>query len=150
MGANQAIESAAALANELQTLNQVDEGWTMANVTVALEKYTQTRRDRVALVVSKAGAICRAQLCCPGHDQLVKALPSLSFADWMTQSLLSFRGASRIQSLPMTERGKYHEERLKSFFDKWDKACSMAEGTKKPQLSDETFWEMFECGGWKD
>ncbi|RJE23607.1 hypothetical protein PHISCL_04063 [Aspergillus sclerotialis] len=149
MGANQAIESAAALANELQKLGQVNEGWTTATIATALEKYTQARRDRVATVVSKAGAICRAQLCCPGHDQLVKALPKLSFADWMTQSLFSFRGASRIESLPMTERGKYYEERLKSFFDKWDKACGMVEGIEKPQLTDETFWEMFECGEWK-
>lgn len=152
MGANQAMESAAALANELLELNdgQGDDGWTASNITIALEKYTQVRCNRVGIVISKAGAICRAQMLCPGHDHLVKALPKLGFADWMTQAFFSFRGASLIESLPLTERGKYYNDRLKLFFDNWDDACIQAEedGTM-PRMSDEKFWKMFQCSEWK-
>lgn len=120
MGANQAIESVATLANELQRINRLVGGWTVANITGAFERYSHVRRDRVSTIISRAGTICRAQLCCPGHDQMVKAITGLKFADWMAQGLSSFRGASVVESLPLTERGKYYVERLKGFFDHFD------------------------------
>ena len=125
MGANQAMESAAALANELQRINRLGGGWTMANITKAFERYTNVRRDRVAAIISRAGMICRAQLCCPGHEQTVKAITKLQFADWMAQGLAGFRGASVVESLPLTERGKYYDERVKAFFDHFDQVSEV-------------------------
>lgn len=115
------MESAAALANELQRINRADRRWEMANITAALERYTHARHDRVAAVIKRAGDICRAQLCRSGYGQMVEALPKLRCVDWMVQSLGSLRGACVIESLPLTERGKYFELEMSGIFDELDK-----------------------------
>jgi hypothetical protein len=142
MGANQAIESAAALSNELVRIQE----WELGGITGALERYTQVRRARAAAATNMAGMICRAQLRCHGYDRIFSSIPGLKFADWMIRALAGFRGAAAVESLPQTKRGEYFDEKVGGFFERLEHRHGQVEGGKLPGLSNEEFLDIFDWG----
>lgn len=64
MGANQALESAVVLVNELQGVLAASSDKTLHRdgLRSALERFEEQRRGRTGEVIQKAGIICRAQL----------------------------------------------------------------------------------------
>ena len=142
MGANQAMESAASLANELL---RTDE-WTTQNIMTAMERYTCGRRGRATGAMKKAAIICRAQLCCPGYENAVKDISRLKFADWMVRGLVSLRGAAVVESLPLTEQGRYYEENVEKIFKRLGHHIGQAEKVEISGLSNEELLELF---GWR-
>ncbi|RMJ29052.1 hypothetical protein PHISP_00132 [Aspergillus sp. HF37] len=147
MGANQAIESAAALSNELLRIHQ----WELGGITGAIERYTQVRRGRAAAATNMAGMICRAQLCCTGYDHISSSIPRLKFADWMVRALVGFRGAAMVESLPRTKRGQYFDEKMGRFFERLEHRHGQVEGGKMPGLSNEEFLDIFDWAvDWKN
>lgn len=140
MGANQAIESAAALSNELLRIHQ----WDMCGITAAVERYTQVRRARAAAATNMAGMICRAQLCCHGYDRISSSIPRLKFADWMIRALAGFREAAAAESLPQTKRGEYFDEKVGGFFERLEHRHGQVKGGKLPGVSNEEFLDIFD------
>lgn len=129
MGANQALESGTSLANDLLGTDQ----WTMDNIMAAMERYTQARRGRAAGAIKKAVLSFRAQLCCPGYEDTVEAMPRRKFAVWIIRALIGLREAPVLESLPLTERGQYYGDKVGKFFERLgqaEKAKSLDRATR--------------------
>ncbi len=97
MGANQAIEGAATLANELGPVllgSHPSSQHRAEELRLSLSRYTSKRQPRSEQIFQRAGIVCRAQLCHGSPAAAVlKELPTLTDGDWLFRGFMSFAGA---------------------------------------------------------
>lgn len=105
MGANQALESAAAFVNVLRPLlqrnlrNSPMQGITQLEIDACLKEYSDRRRERVLAVLNKSSIGCQAQLKIgPVSEKLWHDLPTMTNADLLNSTLKSFSEAEVLEN----------------------------------------------------
>jgi FAD dependent monooxygenase len=119
-GGNQAMESVAVLLNELEKARS--KGRIQADLLEqALSRYSEQRKPRASKIQKMAGMICRTQMM-PNGDATSAAfqeLPRLTDADWLFRGFMGFVGAPSLNGIPLTKKGKFFDEALSSFEQKF-------------------------------
>ncbi|KAM0545989.1 hypothetical protein ACHAPJ_011101 [Fusarium lateritium] len=121
MGANQAMESAVALVNELREalVSPSSTTWDRDALVAALAQYTERRKSRTTQVKQKAGTVCRAQLCHSGPaEAILKELPTLTDGDWLFRGFMGFADAPVLDDIPLTIRGLKYQEAVDAIRNK--------------------------------
>lgn len=123
MGANQAIESSALLANELhKVLRESPRGWSSLSrdsLKAALYRYSQCRQPRTRDVIQKAGMACRAQLCHGGPAAaILRELPSLTDGDWLLRGIMGLADAPVVHGIELSARGYFYDEAVEKVREK--------------------------------
>jgi FAD dependent monooxygenase len=117
MGANQAMESAVVLVNELRGVlaSSSDNSFQPDILRGALARYTEERKGRTTQVQQKAAMICRAQLCHSGPAEAIrKELPALTDGDWLFRGFMGLADAPVLDDVPLTSRGLMFQQAVKS------------------------------------
>lgn len=117
MGANQAMESAVVLVNELQAVlaSSSDNSFHYDTLRAALSRFTEQRKGRTTQVQQKAAMVCRAQLCHSGPaEAILKELPILTDGDWLFRGFMSLAGAPVLQDIPLTSRGLRYQQAVET------------------------------------
>lgn len=123
MGGNQAIESAAVLANELsKALDDSSKSFTATNLKNALLNFSQQRKARSTEMMQRAGIVCRAQLCHGGPALAIReSLADLSDGDWLLRGFASFAAAPVLQKVPLTVRGLEYNKAVEEWKERMSK-----------------------------
>lgn len=122
MGANQAIESATVLLNELRGVWDKSEEEILPSKVfqAAFERYAERRKPRTGMIVQKAGITCRAQL---GHDGSAAAvrqeLPSLTDGDWLFRGFMGFSDSPVLAGVPLSCRGEFFNQAVELFQERF-------------------------------
>jgi FAD dependent monooxygenase len=117
MGANQAMESAVVLVNELRGVlaSSSDNSFHYDILRAALARYTEQRKGRTTQVQQKAGMICRAQLCHGGPaEAILKELPTLTDGDWLFRGFMGLADAPVLDDMPLSSRGLIYQQAVES------------------------------------
>ncbi|THC96949.1 hypothetical protein EYZ11_003557 [Aspergillus tanneri] len=118
MGANQAIESATVLLNELHSvLCGPSQGYMPhETLTAALKQYANSRKLRTAGIVQKAGITCRAQLAHDGPAAALRhELPSLTDGDWLFRGFMGLADAPVLAGIPLSQHGLLYQQAVDQF-----------------------------------
>ncbi|OAA50981.1 FAD-dependent monooxygenase [Beauveria brongniartii RCEF 3172] len=121
MGANQAIESAATLLNQLRGLfSRVNyTSPEQSHLSAALERYTEIRKPRATEIAQRAGMVCRAQLLHSGPAAAIRdELPTLNDGDWLFRGFMGMSDSPVIDTLPLSWRGKMFGEAMEKFWER--------------------------------
>ncbi|KAM3547598.1 hypothetical protein MY1884_009509 [Beauveria asiatica] len=121
MGANQAIESAATLLNQLRGLfSSVDyTSSEQSHLSAALERYTEIRKPRATEIAQRAGMVCRAQLLHSGPAAAIRdELPTLNDGDWLFRGFMGMSDSPVIDTLPLSSRGNMFGEAMEKFWER--------------------------------
>lgn len=122
MGANQAMESAAAFVNSLRRL-QSDRG-SLAGISAeeadrTTSAYAEARRSRVEAVYKVAAAVCRTQLRAnPIAEAFIQALPSSTDAGHLSKAVGSMSQAEKLEGWACgSNRVDFYTENSKRVLD---------------------------------
>ncbi|RGP80702.1 bikaverin cluster-monooxygenase [Fusarium longipes] len=117
MGANQAMESAVVLVNELRGVLALSSDNSFHSETLhnTLAQYAEQRKSRTIQVQQKAAMVCRAQLCHDGPaEAIVKELPTLTDGDWLFRGFMGLADAPVLDHIPLTSRGLMYQKAVES------------------------------------
>ncbi|KAL2863145.1 FAD-dependent oxidoreductase [Aspergillus lucknowensis] len=117
MGANQAIESAAVLLNELRGVWSQPPPSQHGALRAALERYSSLRKPRTHAVVQRAGMVCRAQMChTNGPAAAIRdELPSLRDWDWLFRGFMGFAESPVLEGVPLSSKGLFYQQAVEQF-----------------------------------
>ncbi|CAJ0552559.1 Ff.00g006370.m01.CDS01 [Fusarium sp. VM40] len=121
MGANQAMESAVVLVNELRGVlaSSSDNSFHHDILRAALARYTEQRKGRTTQVQQKAAMVCRAQLCHNGPaEAILKELPTLTDGDWLFRGFMGLADAPVLDDMPLSSRGLMYQKAVESLRNK--------------------------------
>ncbi|KAK8058411.1 hypothetical protein PG994_008859 [Apiospora phragmitis] len=122
LGGNQAMESVALLLNELLGSGSgSSSGRSGALAIIPLPALCERRCARTSKLRSMAEMTCRTQLSPHGEhtSATYRQLPGLTDADWLLKITMSFLGAPALEGVPLTERGRFYDESLASFQERF-------------------------------
>ncbi|RAL03642.1 FAD-dependent oxidoreductase, partial [Aspergillus ibericus CBS 121593] len=113
MGANQAIESSAALVNEItKAMNSLTNGHpSRETIRSALARYTEQRLRESAPAVERSRMICEALFCNEGPAiPKLRQMLSMSDEELLPHALEEFTRAPVLDGLELSPRGVQYEE----------------------------------------
>lgn len=113
MGANQAIEGAAVLANELRRAlnNAPDRRLSRETLYSVLARYTKQHFCRGAESVGKSALITRALFMCDGAPAGVRRrLETMTEEECLKSAFLGFSHAPVLDDIELTPRGRLYEK----------------------------------------
>ena len=122
MGANQAMESAAVLVNELRRAFDAlaSDRLSSTDLRQAFASFTNQRRPRTTQVESKAGMLCRAQLLHDGPAAaIVEELPSLSDGDWLFRGFMGLAQSPVLDGIPLSSCSLRFQAAMQKFMQKF-------------------------------
>jgi FAD dependent monooxygenase len=106
-GANQAMESCAALINKLMEVYRSQDGISHDSFKVALASYAQERERPAAMTMERSQMICNS-LFCLQDPAVLKDILNLSEDEFLLRAFMGLSTAPFLNDIELTARGQFY------------------------------------------
>jgi FAD dependent monooxygenase len=106
-GANQAMESCAALINKLMEVYRSQDGISHDSFKVALASYAQEREQSATMTMEKSQMICNSLFCLQDPAEL-KDIMDISEDEFLLRAFMGLSNAPVLNDVELTARGQFY------------------------------------------